>query len=297
MDTSRPWHVTVAALFFWRSEDRNMNILAKLKSERAEKLTGAQAILDLAAKENREPTDEEFGKIEAFQAEAEAVSEKISAEERKAAILEKQKSGMASLKRGATPRSVTASSASGVVVDFDFAGQAVSSDMHENSLDAPYFGFRNFGEMALSVKDAAYNKTPDERLRVLAAAGGMNEGIDDEGAFLMPNIQRTEIWDGVNKRPDNLLALTDSWGSIQGESISMPANAETSRANGSRYGGGRGYWVGVGGAPTTSTPTVRKIKLSPNRLGVLIHATNDLLNGASANVGQYINKVATVEIV
>lgn len=274
-----------------------MNKLAELKAAHAKSLQDAQAILDKASAENREPSDEEFEQITGHQDAADATAEQVKAEEKRQAILARQRQGMASLSQGAQPRTVTATSSSnGTVISVELDNQAISSDMHDNSLDAPFYGFQTFGHMAGAVRNAAYNKV-DDRLKVLSAAAGMNEGIDDEGAYLMPNIQRREIWDGVNARPDNLLAMTDSWGSIQGESMSMPANAETSRATGSRYGGGRGYWLGVGGAPTTSTPTVREIKLMPNRLGVLIHATNDLLNNASANLGQYIVKVATDEIV
>jgi HK97 family phage major capsid protein len=57
---------------------------------------------------------------------------------------------------------------------------------------------------------------------------------------------------------------------------------ESSRADGSRYGGVRGYWLAEGGTKTASAPTFRQMELKLKKVAALCYATDELLADATA---------------
>jgi HK97 family phage major capsid protein len=57
---------------------------------------------------------------------------------------------------------------------------------------------------------------------------------------------------------------------------------ETSRANGSRYGGVLGYWVDEGTAPTATRPKFNRIELKPKKVAALGYASDELMADAAA---------------
>ncbi|MCH7628287.1 MAG: phage major capsid protein [Proteobacteria bacterium] len=89
--------------------------------------------------------------------------------------------------------------------------------------------------------------------------------------------------------------MTDTMVLTGTESITIPANDETSRAPGSRFGGVQGFWIAEADQITSSTPKLRNIKLEPQQLAVLVFVTDKLLKNASA-LSQYVNRAATDEI-
>ncbi len=135
----------------------------------------------------------------------------------------------------------------------------------------------------------------DERLQIGAAISGMGQAIGADGGFLVPPEFATAIWDGMNQSPDNLLARTDQY-TVQGESLTFPANAETSRATGSRYGGIRGYWIAEAAQIPASAPKFRQVKLEPHQLAVLVYATDKLIRNSPVALAQYLTRAATEEI-
>lgn len=157
-------------------------------------------------------------------------------------------------------------------------------------------GFRHMGEFAIAVQQAAVGggRGPDERLFIGAAASGMQQKVGADGGFLVPPSFSSTIWDGMNETPDNLLAMTDNF-QVDGESLTFPANAETSRATGSRYGGVQGYWIAEADQITSSKPTLRQIKIEPKQLAVLVYATDKLLKNGTATE-QYLTRAAMDEI-
>lgn len=162
--------------------------------------------------------------------------------------------------------------------------------------DDPRAGFKNLGDFALAVKDACQpGKRPDDRLIAHKAASGMGEAFGSDGGFLVP----PEFADKILQRiysPTSLLGMTDAY-TIAGNSISFPRNAETSRANGSRWGGVRAYWREEGDQATASKPTFGRIQLNLHKLFVLIHASDELLSDVQGMaLEQYLLRVASEEI-
>jgi HK97 family phage major capsid protein len=87
------------------------------------------------------------------------------------------------------------------------------------------------------------------------AIQGMGVQVGEDGGFLvMP-----EFASGILERVywNNLFSQTDNY-TVSGNSITFNRNAESSRVNGSRHGGLRGYWGPEGGSLTSSNPKIRQ---------------------------------------
>ena len=164
-------------------------------------------------------------------------------------------------------------------------------------LDDPKRGFSSASHFYDAVIRAALpGGSVDRRLLMepMAAAAGMSQNDGSGGGYAVPPEFSRTIWDGMRAMPNNLLARTTQF-VVTGESLTIPANAETSRATGSRYGGVRGYWIAEADTITTSFPKLRQIKLEPQQLAVLVPVTDKLLKNASA-LSQYVNTASTEEI-
>ena len=126
-------------------------------------------------------------------------------------------------------------------------------------------------------------------------ATGLNEAVPSEGGFLV----------GTDFSPNLIQRVYDNStvaGMCQRIGIGPGANGlkingvdETSRADGSRHGGVRGYWVEEGGTLTASKPTFRQIELSLHKEAVLYYATDELLQDATA-LGQVAEAAVADEI-
>jgi HK97 family phage major capsid protein len=176
-------------------------------------------------------------------------------------------------------------------------GQLPFAGLGDQVHDDPKAGFKNFGDFALAVRDACSpGKRVDERFRLVQKSPpGMNEGTGADGGFLVPTYFAQKILERVFAQ-NNLLALTDSY-VASGNSIAFPRNAETSRANGSRWGGVRAYWAAEGDQGTGSFPTFSRLTLNMNKLFVMVNATDELMSDAQGTVlEQYLTRVAGEEI-
>lgn len=165
------------------------------------------------------------------------------------------------------------------------------------AIDDPRAGFRHFGEFALAVRDACQpGKRPDDRLALITkAASGMGENTGADGGFLVP----TEFVQKILARvfaPTSLLGMTDSY-TVASNVIAFPRSAETSRANGSRWGGVRAYWRDEGEQATATKATVGRLQLTLHKLFVMINASDELLSDAQGvALEQYLFRVASDEI-
>lgn len=164
-------------------------------------------------------------------------------------------------------------------------------------LNDPRRGFGNMGEFGMAVYRACSPEHAVDRRLMMLTAGptGAGQAIGSEGGFLVPPEFSTAIWEGLAKQPDNILARTDNY-TVSGESITFNANAETSRATGSRWGGIRGYWVAEANQITASKPKLRQVKIEPKQLAVLVYATDKLLRNGGPAVSQFLTRAATEEI-
>lgn len=182
----------------------------------------------------------------------------------------------------------------GKAIDPEAAGPKITKQ-RDAILDDPKRGFKSLGDFGMSVYQAGLpGAQRDERMVTYAAITGASQMVGSDGGFLVPPSFSTAIWDGVAQQADSLLGRTDQY-TVTGDSLTFNANAETSRATGSRWGGIRSYWIAEGVQMTSSKPTLRQIKLEPQQLAVLCYATDKLLRNAPA-VEQWLTRAAIDEI-
>lgn len=174
-------------------------------------------------------------------------------------------------------------------------GPTIVTGVKERVQDDPKRGFATMGEFAQSVYISGIpNAGMDERLVIGAAATGMSQGVGPDGGFLVPPAFSNTIYAGLSDPAESLLAMTDSY-PVDGDSLTFNANAETSRATGSRWGGIRAYWIAEADQITGSRPKFREAKIEPKQLAVLVYATDKLIRNAAA-LTTYISRAATDEI-
>jgi len=136
------------------------------------------------------------------------------------------------------------------------------------------------GEYFTAVKNAEFYPSQMDKRLLPFKATGLNEAIPSQGGFLVP----PEISAGI---------LENMWGTgtvlsffnpvqVSGNSMTFNAVDETSRADGSRFGGVLGYWLAEAGVKTATKPSFRQIDLKLKKVAALVYATDELLADATA---------------
>lgn len=142
--------------------------------------------------------------------------------------------------------------------------------------------FSNFGEQLRAVMEAARpGGSVDNRLSIKAATG-LNENVGSDGGFLVED----DFTKGILKRAydTGVLASRCNRVPLSTNATGLRVNAidESSRANGSRWGGIQAYWEGEADALTGSKPKFRQMELNLHKLTGLCYATDELLSDATA---------------
>jgi HK97 family phage major capsid protein len=141
--------------------------------------------------------------------------------------------------------------------------------------------FASFGEQLGAVASAALSGSVDRRLTYVSAGpAGASEGVASDGGYLVQSDFSSELIRNVFSVGEILPRLKKL--PITGNSLTINAVAETSRVNGSRWGGIVAYWKGEAGAATASKPKFREMKLGLKKLIGLCYATDEELEDAPA---------------
>jgi HK97 family phage major capsid protein len=235
-----------------------MNLKEQLKN----KALVMKAMVDKAKAENRSFTEDEETLYASHESELNAIQAKIDEEEK---IQNRQKN----------LDNILSASTGTVAARNDDPQVKVVKD----AADKPW---QSFGEQLQAVKNHARNAGTDPRLTVKNAASGSNEAIDSEGGFLVGTDFATEL---MKRTYDTGVLLNQAQRiPISSHSNSLTINGidETSRKNGSRWGGVQTYWADEADALTGSKPKFRKIKLELKKLIGLCYATDELLQDGAA---------------
>jgi HK97 family phage major capsid protein len=163
------------------------------------------------------------------------------------------------------------------------------------------FGFKSFSHLAKEVYNAGITRRPSDLLNkayqsemVQKAATGMGELVGADGGFLIPPEFINKIMERMYEK-NSLLEQTDKY-TTNGNALTFPRNAESSRANGSRWGGVRAYWVGEGSSITRSAPTFGKLTMNLHKMACLGVATEELLQDSGTALEQYLFRVFSDEM-
>lgn len=262
----------------------------------ADRVIEARSIQTLADNENRQLEKEEEEKMAALLAEAETLQKDA---DRREALEKAVESIERVAPRLATMKGPADCDETRIVNGRQVIAPTIPAEAKDSDLERRH-GFSDFGEFAQSVYRC---QNPligmrDKRLDYYAVTGdpsGMSTKTGGGGGFLLPPAFNTAIWDGMAAAPDNLVSLTESY-PVDGESLTLNANAETSRATGSRFGGVRGYWISEVTQVTKSAPTFRQIRGEPHEIAALCYVTDKLLNNAPA-LERYLQNAITSELI
>jgi HK97 family phage major capsid protein len=171
------------------------------------------------------------------------------------------------------------------------AGITVTHDEADRALEGN--PFKGIGDFAMAVKTAnQYPTQTDQRLFPLKATG-LNEAIPSQGGYLVPPQVAAGIIEPMYET-GTLLSLFNPQ-PIQGNSMTFNVVDESSRADGSRWGGLQGYWLNEGGTKTASKPAFRQVEVKLNKVAALSVATDELLEDATA-LGAWIQRTVPQEL-
>lgn len=145
--------------------------------------------------------------------------------------------------------------------------------------------FKSFGEYLTKVVRAETGGGVDPRLK----ATGLSEGVPAEGGFLVQQEFVNTLMEKVYEIGVLAAKCTRQPVGANFNGIKIPAVDETSRVDGSRWGGVRAYWAAEGGTKTASKPAFRQISLELQKLIGLCYVTDELLQDAVGLEG-YVNR-------
>jgi HK97 family phage major capsid protein len=162
----------------------------------------------------------------------------------------------------------------------------VTDDETDRSLKANPFTAAEFFQ---AVKMAEmYPGQEEQRLKPFKATG-LNETTPSQGGYLLP----PQIAAGIQQSMWGVGSVLSRFNPIRvdGNTLTINAIDETSRADGSRMGGVQGYWLAEAAQKTASKPKLRQIDLKLKKVAALCYATDELLADASALESWITNEV------
>ncbi|MDK2918993.1 MAG: hypothetical protein PWQ37_1726 [Candidatus Petromonas sp.] len=232
-----------------------MKNIAEMKQKRAELIKEARSILETVEKENRTLTDEEEQKLKDLNAEIDKRQTEIEFEERQQRLEAELNT------RDSEP---------------------VRNEPQNSNLPQNEERFKSFGEQMMAVYRAACpNGRVDSRLTTRAASG-LSESVPSDGGFLV----QQDFVSKLLKRAYNTGVIASKCRKIplstNSNGLKINAINESSRANGSRWGGIQTYWENEADQLIGSRPKFRVMDLSLKKLTGLCYVTDELLTDAAA---------------
>ncbi|MBA7565743.1 phage major capsid protein [Candidatus Atribacteria bacterium 1244-E10-H5-B2] len=141
-------------------------------------------------------------------------------------------------------------------------------------------GFDSLNDFLMAVNNRGV--APDRRL-----SKDLEEGVGSAGGFLLPELFEESLMN-LNLSEEIIRPRCKVYGipRAKGNSISIPAYADTTHATG--IAGVRAYWTAEKGALTESTPTLRKIFMSAEKLTCLCDSSNELIEDSAIPISEMI---------
>lgn len=168
---------------------------------------------------------------------------------------------------------------------------ATGYQARESKQEREYRVYTGFGEQLQAIRRAEQVRAEqrDHRLDHLnewyekrSTPSGMSEQVPADGGYLIyPDFSQEvlrlthetgSVWNMCRRIP-----LSDSTNAIK-----IPKIDQTSRADGSRWGGVRAFWMNEADALTGSKPKFGLLELVTKKLGLLYYATDEIVADAAA---------------
>lgn len=248
-----------------------MNYQAALQ-KKSNLTTEAKGLFEKAAKENRSLNEAEKQRDDAIAAELTALNDDITRMERQ----RERERNLPAVGSGDPDNA---------------AGDDERSSVRTRPNNQTGGPFGTFGEQLKAIHQVATNGRDSAAARDLLINGvskynalpqGVNESIDNEGGYLVQRDFSREIFRRMNDVGQIFPRVRKISISPEANSYEMPTIDESSRANGSRWGGIQGYWVDEAGTPTTTKPKFGKLELKLKKVAALGYVTDEQLRDVAA---------------
>lgn len=161
-------------------------------------------------------------------------------------------------------------------------------------------GFDSIGEQLQAIAHASHPESRfesvDKRLHFLQERGGnpenekrdgsgASEAVASSGGYLVQKDFNDQILEKVYQTGEIASRVTRQAIGPTANGLTYNMVDETSRADGSRFGGLRAYWTAEAAALTASQPTFAQQTLTLNKLACLFYATEELLMDQTSLAG------------
>lgn len=230
--------------------------LEKLRQQQKDLVTRARALQTAADEASRHLTVDEARDLEDLMAQADDLADRIATEER---LREHEEGSRRSYREPTRPRPESRP-----------AGEPQR--------------FRSLGEQMQAVAQASRpgSNRVDPRLIEQRAALGLSEAVPSDGGFFVQQDFSTQLVERIYEvgRIVSRVQRIPLSGNANG--IKLNGIDETSRVNGSRWGGVQAYWAAEADSVTATKPKFRQIELNLHKLFATVYATDELLADASA---------------
>jgi HK97 family phage major capsid protein len=248
-----------------------MNI-KELRQKRADLRNEALGILDKADAEKRVPTTEESARLDAIKVEQADNDRAITAEEYRMELRRKSEPLDEPIERvevGVNRATLE-----------PWGGEPRQGETADQRSERARMGF---GNMLIAARRATQEGGRiDPRLKPQAAATGSNEYIGSEGGFLVDVDQASTVWTRSYETSVLASRCTRVPISAGANSLKVKGVDESSRVNGSRWGGVQAYWAAEADSVTATKPKFRLIELQLRKLFATYYATDELIKDAIA---------------
>lgn len=170
--------------------------------------------------------------------------------------------------------------------------QSIQNDLNTSVTSTPRVDvgktrdkFHSFGDMLLAVKNFySPNGKLDHRLSperfTDAASGGMNVTVSSDGGFMVGAENEQMLMDELNRQAQIFPLVRKIPVAENRSGTSLPALAETSRADGYRFGGVLAYWSNEASTATATKPKLREIDIKLSKLLAFCYLTEELMSDA-----------------
>jgi len=228
-----------------------------LLQEKADLTKEGNDIFALVEREGRDMTDAEKSRDDAINARLTVLGDELAREERRRAR---------ELEMPAVPDANMA------------AARGRIEGVHDRAADRPWESFGHY--LQAVAKAGGPGGVVDPRL--YAGPSGASEGYPSDGGFLVRHDYSTMLLDAAIE--ESVLAPLCTTIEIGGDAdgVDLPYIDETSRANGSRWGGVQVYWRGEADTVEAKKPKFDMHDLRLQELFGLAYATDRLLKDATA---------------
>ncbi|NEV75474.1 phage major capsid protein [Rhodopseudomonas sp. BR0C11] len=165
-----------------------------------------------------------------------------------------------------------------------------TEEEHASTVPAePTKKFGSLGEQMQAIVAAGRKLGVDDRLQ-WNAASGMNEGGGADGGYLVQQDFVPELMRRAYERSDLLARTRQLPVGPNSNGVKINALRDSSRKNGTRFGGAQAFWTGEGQQKIGTDLKFRQMDMRLHKLTGLLYATDEMLDD-SALLGALIPEI------